>query len=623
MNGYMGKILRVNLTSGQIQTEPLDPQLARDYIGGTGLGVRLAYDEIPPECDPLGPENKVMILTGPLTATRFPTSGRYQVVYKSPLTGILCDSSSGGHWAADFKKAGFDALIIEGASDKPVYLFLKDGQAELRDAAHLWGKDCFETQTLIQNELGDSKIRVACIGPAGERGSLHACLINDDGRAPGRGGNGAVLGAKKLKAIAVRGTLEFPLADPDKLAAEAKKMRVKNGEWPINEGWATLPELGTAMVLDGTWDSGDIPVKNWQVGEWKEGCLALGGQRMADTILTRRPGCYRCPIACARWVKVQSGPYAFEGPGPEYETLGAFGTMTLCDNLEAVAYAGHLCNLYGVDTISTGTTIAWAIECYEKGLLTKEDTDGIELKWGDADALVKATEKVVKGEGKLGELLSQGMRRAAVKVGGGAIDFACQVKGLEAPMHDPRAYPSLAATYAAGPRGACHLHGASMLLEFPDSLPEWGLREMDPDDKVKHRGKIAKVALDLAEVINSEVVCCFAPAYFIMTPDDHAMFLNAATGFGYTGDELHTIGDRIATLHRAYNNRCGIGRADDRLAPRHLLKTKEGGAKGFAPDVDAILDEFYAESGWDADGKPTPETLKRLGLEFAVADLHG
>ena len=217
MDGYMGKILRVNLTDGTLTPEPLDPQFARDYIGGTGLGVRLAYDEIPPDCDPLGPENKVMILTGPLTATRFPTSGRYQVVYKSPLTGILCDSSSGGHWAADFKKAGFDALIIEGASEKPVYLSINDGQAGLCDASHLWGMDCFETQEAIQEELGDKKTRVACIGPAGEAGSLHACIINDDGRAPGRGGNGAVLGMKKLKAIAVRGTLDFPLADEDKL----------------------------------------------------------------------------------------------------------------------------------------------------------------------------------------------------------------------------------------------------------------------------------------------------------------------------------------------------------------------------------------------------------------------
>ena len=622
MDGYMGRVLRVNLTEGSTRVEDLDPKLARDYIGGTGLGVRMAYDEIPPDCDPLGPDNKVFILTGPLTATRFPTAGRYQVVHKSPLTGILCDSSSGGHWGAYLKKAGFDVLAIEGASPKPVYLWIDDGKVELRDASHLCGCDCFETQERIQEELGGGKIYVACIGPAGEAMSPMACLINDDGRAPGRGGNGAVLGSKKLKAIAVRGTLDFAVADADKLGEMSRQMRPKGG-WPVSEGWVGLTEFGTAMVLDGTWDTGDIPVKNWQLGEWKDGCLALGGQRMKDTILTKRPACYRCPIACARWVHVKEGPYAFEGPGPEYETLGSFGTMTLVDNLDAVAYAGHLCNRYGLDTISTGATIAWAMECFEKGLLTKEDTDGIELVWGNAAALVKATDMIGRCEGRLGKLLSQGMREAALELGGNSIDFACQVKGMESAMHDPRAYPSLAATYGAGPRGACHLHGSSMLFEFPDSLPQWGLKEFDPDDRVKGRGRIAEVSATLADVINSMVICCFTPCYFPMTPDDLATALNAATGAGYTGDELQIVGKRILALHRAYNNRCGITRADDKLSPRQLQKTKEGGNKGFSPDVDAILDEYYAESGWDAEGKPTAETLKALDLEFAIPDLHG
>jgi len=448
-----------------------------------------------------------------------------------------------------------------------------------------------------------------------------SCIINDDGRAPGRGGNGAVMGAKMLKAIAVRGTLDVELAEPEKFRAECRKF--PSGEWPVSEAWADLAPHGTANVMDNSWQSGDIPIKNWQVGLWEEGCKNLGGHKMTETILTKRPACYRCPIACARWVHIKDGPYAFEGPGPEYETLGAMGTMTLVDNLEAVAYAGHLCNVYGLDTISTGCTIAFAMECYEKGLLTKEDTDGIDLSWGNAEAVVKTTERMGKMEGNLGKLLAMGSKRAAEKLGGNAADFACHAKGLESPMHDPRAYPSLAATYAAGPRGACHLHGPSMLFEFENAFPEWGVKDVDPDDKNKGRGFIAHVAMAHADVINSMVMCLFAPYYYPMTAADMANFLNWATGAGYTGDELFVIGKRIVSLHRAYNNRCGVRAADDKLAPRQLQPTREGGAAGFSPDFKQIMDDFYTSSGWDDEGVPTAETLRELGLDFAVADLHG
>ncbi|MBM4045604.1 MAG: aldehyde ferredoxin oxidoreductase family protein [Planctomycetes bacterium] len=616
MNGYMGKLLRVNLTNRTTKMEGLNPQMARDYIGGTGLGVRMAYDEIPPKCDPLGPENKVFILTGPLTATNYPTAGRYQVICKSPATGILCDASSGGHWAAYMKRTGYDGLVIEGASDKPVYLWMTDDKVEIRDAADLWGKDCFATQEELQKRHGGKDVYVACIGPAGERGAMMACLINDDGRAPGRGGNGAVLGAKKLKAIAVKGTKAFPLAKEAELKEECRKIPQREKA----AGWDLLTPYGTAQVLDNSQLTGDIPVKNWQLGEWKDGHTKLGGKHMADTILTKRPACYRCPIACARWVHVKEGPYAFEGPGPEYETLGSLGSMTLVDDLNAVSYAGHLCNVYGMDTISAGTTIAFAFECFEKGLLTLADTDGIELRWGSADALVKATEKLGKVDG-FGKLLALGMKRLAEKLGRGAIDFACQVKGLESPMHDPRAYFSLAATYAASPRGSCHLHGASMCFEFDNSLPEWGLKEL-PKDPNKGRGKVAQVSLAHAEVFNSAVLCYFLPFYYNVRPAELAHHLNLATGASYTSDELLTIGNRISTLHRAYNIRCGLTAADDKLSPRQLQKTNEGGNKDKSPDVKAILAEYYKCFGWSRDGVPTKATLKKLGLSFVVKDLY-
>ena len=594
--------------------------MAHDFIGGTGLGVRLAYDEIPPECDPLGPENKLIVATGPLTATKLATASRFQFIFKSPLTGILCDASSGDSWGADFKRAGYDVLIVQGRTEKPVYLWINNGTAELRDASHIWGKDCFSVQEVLKEEVGDKKAKVGSIGPAGERGSLHACFSNDEGRAPGRGGSGAVLGSKKLKAIVVRGTMDFPLADEEGLNRECKK--ITSGRWPKDEGFDPYGKHGTANWLKASWHKGGIPVKNWQIGEWKEGCLNLCGPRMSETILTRRSACYRCPLACARLVKIERGPYAFEGSGPEYETLAAMGTNTLVDNLEAVAYAGHLCNVYGIDTMSTGSTIAWAMECFEKGLLSKEDTDGIELTFGNAEELVAATIKAGKVEGNLGKLIAMGVKRAAEKVGGGSIDFACQVKGLETAMHDSRAFPSMAATYAAGPRGACHLYGQSMHYETENALPEWGLTDFDPEAKTKGMGRISTIALYHFEIYNSMVICAFLTGGYVMKPSDLAHFLNLTTGANYTADDLKTIGKRIANLHRAFNNRCGITKDDDILSKRQLTKLKEGGAKGFSPDLPAMLDEYYREIGWNREGKPSPELLAELGLELALEDLY-
>ena len=621
MDGYTGKMLRVDLSSGKSITESMDAKMAHDFLGGTGLGVRLAYDRIPPDCDPLGPENKLIFATGPLTATRFPTASRYQLIYKSPLTGILCDSSAGGFWGVDLKRSGYDVLIIEGKSDKPVYLWINDGKVEIRDAAHLMGKDCFETQDIVRDETGDPKTRVGCIGLAGERGSLHACFINDEGRTPGRGGNGAVFGSKNLKAIAVRGTTSFPLADEEKFNDECRKLGKEDG-YPKNPGYEPFARFGTAAWIKAAREMGDVPVKNWQVGDWQQGCLNLCGQKIAETILLRRSSCYRCSLACGSMVKVASGPYTFEGPGPEYETLAALGSNTMNDNLEAVSYAGHLCNVYGMDTMSTGATIAWAMECFEKGILTKEDTDGIELKFGDPEALIAAVKKAGKVEGNLGKLITMGMKRASEKVKNGSEDFACQVKGLETGMHDPRAFPSMAVSYATGPRGGCHLHGQSMICEGEDALPEWGLKEFDPDEKTKGMAKISDVTRSLFELYNSMVVCAFLTAGIPLKPSDYANFLNLATGSDYTSDELKKTGDRIATLHRAYNNRCGITREDDKLSKRQLMKLKDGGAKNFSPDLPAMLDEFYEVASWDKKGRPTVEKLKSLGLDFAIDDIH-
>ncbi len=618
MNGYMGKLLRVNLTTGTFSEEELDPQLARDYIGGAGLGVRLIYNEVPPDTDPLSPENKLALMTGPVTATVLGTAGRYEVCYKAPLTGLLCDASSGGYWGAELKQAGYDGLIIEGAAPKPVYLWICDGHKEIRDAKNLWGKDTFEVQDLLKREVGDEKSRVLTIGPAGENQVLYSCIINDDARAAGRGGNGAVMGAKNLKAIVVRGTNKVPLADEEayrKLALDINRLNATSSDTE------SLREYGTANGMDSSWAEGDIPVKNWQLGSYEELCVRLGGKKMKETIRMPHVACHRCTIGCSPWVRIKEGPYKMDAPGPEYETLGALGSMCLVDDLNAVSYAGHLCNLYGLDTISTGVTIAFAMECYEKGLITKEDTRGIELTWGNKDAVIEMVRLIARREG-VGELLSQGVRRMSQQLGGGSDDFAVHVKGLELPMHDPRAYFSWAATYATSPRGGCHLHGISSIYEDEeDPLPEWGLTGFYPRHSNESKGHIARLAQNWAHVLDSLVMCYFAT--FALKPSDFVGLLSTSTGAPYTTDELLEIGDRINALYRAYNYRCGITRADDKLPKRSLTPTKEGGAAGKVPDLEYQLEEYYKERHWTPDGKPSKEVLLTLGLADIAEDLYG
>ncbi len=618
MDGYMGKILRVNLTTRETRDEPLNPGLARDYLGGTGLGDRIIYDEVPPQTDPLSPESKIVFATGPVTGTNFPSGSRYQVCFKSPLTGILCDASSGGYWGTDFKRAGYDALIVEGASAEPVYLRIHDGKTEIRKAGHLWGQDALDVQESIRKELEDEKICVAAIGPAGENQILFSCIINDEGRAPGRGGNGAIMGAKKLKAIAVRGTKPVPICDLKTYDELCRKMAKENA---TAESLAVLREYGTAQVLDNFVRLGDIPVKNWQIGIWEEGCNHLGGKKMKETVLVPHRPCYRCTLGCSRYINIKEGPYKMEGPGPEYETLAALGTLCLIDDLNAVSFANDLCNRYGMDTISTGAAIAFAMEAYEKGLITTKDTGGIELKWGDARAMMAMVHQI-GGKEKAGALLGQGVRRAAEKLGGDSWKYAVHVKGMEIPMHDPRGFFSMGATYAVGPRGGCHLHGESMGWEgVEDPFPEWGLTGTYPLHQSEGKGKLVKICQDFTAVVNSMVSCYFLAG--ILKPSDIAALLTAATGTTHTVQSLLKTGERIMALHRAYNNRCGITRRDDALAPRQLEPTREGGNAGKIPDMEVMIEGFYRESGWTPDGRPSRQTLESLGLDDVALDLHG
>jgi aldehyde:ferredoxin oxidoreductase len=456
----MGKLLRVDLTQRTIKEEPLDEESARLFLGGSGLGTKIIHDEVPGDTDPLGPDNKLLFMTGPLTGTPFPTTTRYEVCTKSPLTNMWLAASSAGWWARDFKLAGYDGLIVEGRADSPVYIWIKDGKAEIRDAGALWGLDSDQTQEAIRAELGDKDIKISCIGPAGEKQVLLACVMNDEQRAAGRGGAGAVMGSKNLKAVAVRGTGKVPVADEAALKQAAKNVREAIKHHPVV---SQFTPYGTAGLLEHSWVSGDTPNKNWAKGEWREGCEKLNGRTMAETILVPHPGCHGCFIRCARWIKIDKGRFAMEGPGPEYETLAAFGTMLMNDNLEAVCWANDLANRYGVDTISTGGAIAFAMECYEKGIITREQA-GCDLTWGNVDAIFEMIEQIGERRG-LGALLGQGVKRASAELGQGTEDFAVHVKGLEVPYHDSRAYTSMVPVYATGTRGACHMHGAAFVME--------------------------------------------------------------------------------------------------------------------------------------------------------------
>ena len=396
MYGYMGKILRVDLSSGKISTEGIDPKMANELIGGSGFASKIIYDEVPAGAEPLGGDNRVVFMTGPVTGTRFPTSGRFVVAAKSPLTGILTTAASSGFWGVELKKTGHDGIVFQGKADKPVYLEILDDQVSLQDASGVWGKDAYETQEILIERTGRKRARVACIGPTGEKQAPLACVMNDAGRAAGRGGLGAVMGAMNLKAIVVSGTKKIPVAMDDFLKLMTKEV-TKGIQADPFAGFFT--KWGTAFSMDMGWAAGDVPIKNWQRGVWEKGCVSLGGAKMAETILKPHTGaCHNCPIRCSRWVQIKEGRFAYEGPGPEYETLGAFGTMLMIDDLEAVSWIGEMCNKSGLDTISAGCTVAWAMEAYEKGAITKKDTGGIELTWGNVDAVLEdGTRRGVRG----------------------------------------------------------------------------------------------------------------------------------------------------------------------------------------------------------------------------------
>jgi aldehyde:ferredoxin oxidoreductase len=597
--------------------ETIKESLLRRYIGGSGLAAKILFDETNAETDPLSPNNLLIFMTGPVTASKVPLSGRYHVVSKSPLTGIYGESDSGGSWGPELKKAGYDGIIVRGRASKPVYLWICDGQAELRNAEHLWGVDTYDVDELIKEET-DHKAVTACIGPAGEKIARIAAIMNDGkyGRAAGRCGLGAVMGYKRLKAISVLGTGSVEIADSKALGNSVKELASF-----IVENAKSQHDYGTSGGLTSMEYLGDLPIRNWLQGSWEEGAEKISGQTMAKTILSGRYYCSGCIIGCGREVKFESAKYGkVEGAGPEYETLAMLGANCFIDDLEAVAKANELCNRYGLDTISTGAVIAFAMEAYESGLITKEDAGGVSLTWGDAEAMIEMVEKIGKREG-LGWLLGEGVKIASQKTGGFSAEFAIHVKGMELPAHDPRAYYSQGLSYATSNRGACHLQSLSHIFERSVTLPDLGFPEVQERHSVERKGELVVKAQDVMCMLDSMKVCKFI-LFGGIKPSQLVNWLNWVTGWDMDLEEFMRTGERIYNLKRLYNVREGMSRKDDVLPSRMLTRRRvEGGSPDNLPPLGELLAQYYSHREWDEMGMPKQEKLKKLGLEQEATSL--
>ena len=627
--GYAGKILRVNLSTSEIMVEEPDDLFYRNYMGGWNIIAHYLLKELPPGVDPLGPDNLLIFATGVITGNPVAGAGRSQVGAKSPLTGGFGEADVGGWWGAELTMTGFDAIVITGRAEKPVYLWIKDGVAEIRPAEHLWDRLTADTQATLREELDDKRVRVAQIGPAGERLSLIAAVMHDVNRAAGRTGLGAVMGSKNLKAVAVRGTGKKEVADPQALQDIAR--------WYVEhyrDTWALgLQETGTAGGGVPQHKFGGLPTCNFQRGTFDEGWEQITGQRMVDTIIKSRDTCFSCPVRCKYVVEVKEGPYPVDPAygGPEYETVAALGSNCGVSDLAAIARANQLCNAYGLDTIACGVTISWAMECFERGLLTTADTGGIVLRFGDAAAMVQMVELIGKREG-FGHLLSEGSYRAAKTVGRGTEAFVMHAKGQEIPMHEPRVKYGLGLGYAVSPTGADHIHN----FHDRDFETEGGLDRLRPfgiletlkfNDLGPAKMRMAVTAISWHTVCNILGHCLFVSLTF-----DHFKLeelVRAITGWDASLHELLKAGERAYTMARAFNAREGFTATDDKIPARFFEPFREGPSAGNALPADEFERAritFYQMMGWDEHtGVPTGWKLHELGVGWVADELrrHG
>ncbi|MDD5502042.1 MAG: aldehyde ferredoxin oxidoreductase family protein [Candidatus Thermoplasmatota archaeon] len=603
-NGYWGKLLSVDLSNKSIKVVPLDMGIAKEYLGGCALAARLAYGKINAGTDPLGPENPLFFMTGPITGTLAPCSGRHGICAKSPLTDIWGEATSGGFWGTALRHAGYDGIIVTGKSDKPVYVSIDNDEFKINDASHLWGKGTYETQSILLKE--QEGCRATSIGPAGENMVRFAAVMNDHGRAAARCGLGAVMGSKKLKAITVKGNKKSPLERESEFNEYAKYIQKELRESVMT---TVLRDYGTPVYTDMGMELGDVPAKYFTENTFPADDLT--GMVLKDKYGAKPRACYACPIGCGK-------QFVLDGTtidGPEYETVGALGSLNGIYDMKPVAVAGHICNDLGMDTISAGVAVAFANYLYEKGILKPSQTDGIKLKWGDGELVEKLLKMTAERKG-LGNLIAEGVSRMAQNLG---VDpgLAIAVNKMEFPMHDPRAFYGMAIAYATSPRGACHLHSQFMEVErgtyrdedlgiIPGEDPEWRFTLLG-------KAKMIAIHQNLSEILNAALVCTY-PFY---KSAQLARLVSSATGWDITPQKLNEIGERSFNLKRVMNNSFGVTRKEDHLPKLALEPLAGGGTAGKTPrdDFENALLEYYDERGWDREsGKPKQETLSRLGI---------
>ena len=627
LGGYIGRIVWVDLSTRTTTAQDVTSEIARTWLGGNGLGCKILWDRVPVEVDPLAPENVLVLATGPLVGTAWPCSGRMEAVAKSPLTGIYGDSNCGGRFGPEMKFAGTDALVITGAAERPVSLWIHDGTVDIEDAGALWGLDTVQTEAEIRRAKGDDRIQVACIGPAGEHRVPFASIQASPNRSFGRAGLGAVMGSKRLKAVAARGAMRVPLASPEAFSSLARAMHRRLRD---NEFFPSLARYGTSGLVPIVNEVGRFPTRNFQRGDYDQ-AHRIDGEALRAGYWERDDGCFGCPIRCDKVYRVRDGEFAGAVTSSlEYETLNAFGAALDNSDLASIIAANERCDRLGLDTISTGRVIAFAMELYENGLLTEADAESRPLRWGDHHLALDLVERIARREG-FGRLLSLGVRAMAREIGGDAGRYAMEVKGMEIPAQDGRAQQSMGLAHITSSRGADHLKAFPTIDEtgYPKEVERrYGaefLPEMSDPHATRYKPFLVKDGEDLGAVVDSVGVCksggthVMAEIYWPELADG----LRLATGLDLDEAELKEIGERISNLMRAYNALHGITRADDRL-PRRFTEepSPSPGALGEVAHAEEMLDEYFELRGWDPErGWPTAETLRRLGLHDAVERL--
>jgi aldehyde:ferredoxin oxidoreductase len=622
MFGYAGKILDVNLTTSEITRLAIDEQDCRDYLGGSGLAAKIYMDRWPGDVDPMSPANPLIFMTGPWTGTRVPGGNRFAVCARSPLTGHWGEASCGGYWGPELKAAGYDGIIFTGSADKPVYLWINGDDVELRPAQDLWCKDTYETADILaerSKEETGKKAKVAAIGPSGEKGVKFAAIVHDKHHIAGRTGMGAVMGAKNLKAVAVLGAgRKAEYADADALKEWREVVMQNYADSLVVE---SLKAFGTNANLEVGAMLGDVPFKNWQIGEDDEVLSKINGPTYSDDILVKAYACWACPIGCKRIVKVDEGPYLVEqGAGPEYETVCMFGTNLLNDDLASIARANELCNRYGIDTITMGEIIALVTEAQEKGLLTPEECDGVAITWGDPDAMLKLLDMAAMKQG-FGARMAEGSRALAEELGPEAAVMAVQVRGLDLPAHDPRGFHGFSLAYATSPRGACHCASMNLYLEQGSAPPLTQIDLEGPFDEQSSEGKgyLTARAQELGQIFNSAVVCLFTAVSW--QEDMLLTAINAVTGAGYDLESFMRVGERIWFLKRGMQSLWGSGGEEDIMHPRFYQAVEEGPHAGSVPDFDLMKSEYYQYRELDESGGISRGKCEQLDLVFLAEKL--